>query len=164
MSAADVGVALAEAERYAAEAAAEARRPRAERQRAGRASFMPDPDVEAADCAARVVEWRRVAALMTAQGWAAYEPENDVVGHRCAVEYDAWRQTTLERLQQDEQEQRDAAEEIRAEVWLNAESSRRVRALCSRFGVSPERLLAQVAEHTRPGDGGTVTVTPFTPG
>ncbi|MET7828967.1 hypothetical protein ABZT23_30375 [Streptomyces sp. NPDC005386] len=58
---------------------------------------------------------------------------------------------------------RDEQDELRAEWGLAADVSRRLRAIAGRVGVSPEQVLAQLAEHARMNDSGMVTVEPFLP-
>ncbi|MET7830730.1 hypothetical protein ABZT23_39485 [Streptomyces sp. NPDC005386] len=60
-------------------------------------------------------------------------------------------------------QQRDEQDELRAELWLAADVSRRLRAIAAR-GLSPEQVLAQLAEHARINDRGMMTVEPFLPG
>ncbi|GAA2264998.1 hypothetical protein GCM10010232_66500 [Streptomyces amakusaensis] len=158
MSVAEVEATLAEAEGYAAEAEAEVRRPSP-----GRPSFLPDPEVDAADCAARVSEWRRVLTLMRAEGWETYQSARDETGSRRAAAYENWRQGIITRAQEDEQRRRDAVHELDIDLRLDAATGRRIRGLCARYGISPERLLAQLAERAAVTDDGTVTVEPFTP-
>lgn len=61
------------------------------------------------------------------------------------------------------EQRREAAEELRAEVWLSAGPSRRLRAVAARAGVTPERVLALLAERVIVGEDGTVSVAPFVP-
>ncbi|MFF1520421.1 hypothetical protein ACFVYU_41670, partial [Streptomyces sp. NPDC058305] len=60
-------------------------------------------------------------------------------------------------------QQRDEQDELRAELWLAADVSRRLRAIAGRAGVSAEQVLAQLAEHALMNDDGMVTVEPFLP-
>lgn len=48
-------------------------------------------------------------------------------------------------------------------LWLAADVSRRLRVIAGRAGLSPEQVLAQLAEHARMNDSGLVTVEPFLP-
>ncbi|GAA2262258.1 hypothetical protein GCM10010232_62210 [Streptomyces amakusaensis] len=102
---------------------------------------------------------------MREEGWEIYRPEEDRQGSEWQAAYDAWHEFTRARLEQAEQQRRDALVEIRTEVWLSADTSRRVRALCEQTGLTPERLLAQLADHARLTGNGTATVAvaPFTP-
>ncbi|WP_329011944.1 hypothetical protein [Streptomyces sp. NBC_00690] len=160
MSVGDIEAALADAEGYAAEAEAEVRQPSP-----GRPSFMPDPEVEAADCAARVAEWRHVLDLTRAQNWESYVPARDEVGSRCAADYESWRQSVLTRARETEQRQRDAVHELNADIRLNATIGRRIRSLSlsQRYGITPEQLLTQLAGQAVMTGDGTVAVEPFTP-
>ncbi|MEK9523477.1 hypothetical protein MIU24_29420 [Streptomyces venezuelae] len=123
---------------------------------------MPHPD-EAADCATRIAEWRRVLALMRAEGWETYESARDETGSRRAAAYENWRQGVITRAQENKQRQRDAVHELDVDLRLDAATGRRVRGLGARYGVSPERLLAQLAERAVVTGNTTVTVPPFTP-
>ncbi|MFG2582978.1 hypothetical protein [Streptomyces malaysiensis] len=60
-------------------------------------------------------------------------------------------------------ERRDAGDELRAQIWLSADTSRRLRAMAARAGLQPEQVLAQLADHARMNEEGTVVVAPFTP-
>ncbi|MFJ4767492.1 hypothetical protein ACIP88_00015 [Streptomyces uncialis] len=158
MSTAEVEATLAEAEGYAAEAEAEVRQPSP-----GRLSFAPAPEDEAADCAARVSEWRRVLALMRAKGWESYESARDETGSQRAADYENWRQSVITRAQEDEQRRRDAVHELDVDLRLDAATGRRIRGLCARYGITPEQLLAQLAGRAIVTGDGTVAVEPFTP-
>ncbi|MFE9989785.1 hypothetical protein ACFYRK_23325 [Streptomyces sp. NPDC005381] len=109
---------------------------------------------------ARLEEWRRVAALLEAQGHATYEPAQDRQGTLWAGEREQRRRDALKRREGWLARQRD---EQRAELWLAADVSRRLRAIAGRAGISPEQVLAQLAEHARMNDSGMVTVEPFLP-
>jgi cytidylate kinase len=50
----------------------------------------------------------------------------------------------------------------RAQVWLSADVSRRLRAIAARAGLSAEQVLAQLADQARMNDDGRVTVEAFT--
>ncbi|MFD9495205.1 MULTISPECIES: hypothetical protein [unclassified Streptomyces] len=49
-------------------------------------------------------------------------------------------------------QQRDEQDELRTELWLAADVSRRLRSIAARAGVTPEQVLAQLAEHARATD------------
>ncbi|WP_449352097.1 hypothetical protein [Streptomyces shaanxiensis] len=57
----------------------------------------------------------------------------------------------------------DARDELKAQVWLPADISRRLRAICARTGLTPEQILAQLADHVQLNDDGTLTAGSFTP-
>ena len=124
-------------------------------------------DVDPADLAeqwvARHTEWRRVAALMDDQGWPAYSTEQDVQGSTWARERDAQREGALARRAAWQMEQQDARDELKTQVWLPAEASRRLRAIAARTGLEPEQVLAQLADRVRMDDDGALTVDAFTP-
>ncbi|WP_404200134.1 hypothetical protein [Streptomyces tauricus] len=61
-------------------------------------------------------QWRRVAALMVAEGWAVYEPERDVQGSAWAREREERRTQALARRAVWQKDQRDAREELKAQV------------------------------------------------
>ncbi|AUA17253.1 hypothetical protein GTZ89_26390 [Streptomyces sp. SID8382] len=60
-------------------------------------------------------------------------------------------------------ERRDAKDELRTQIWLSADTSRRLRAIAARAGLQPEQILAQLADHAQIDKDGTVVVAPFTP-
>ncbi|MFC8198318.1 hypothetical protein ACFUTV_23415 [Streptomyces sp. NPDC057298] len=60
-------------------------------------------------------------------------------------------------------EQQDARDELKAQMWLSADVSRRLRAIAARAGLRPEQVLAQLADRVRIDDGGALTVDAFTP-
>ncbi|MFI5998079.1 hypothetical protein ACIBAC_40245 [Streptomyces sp. NPDC051362] len=110
---------------------------------------------------ARLEEWRRVAALLESQGHATYEPAQDRQGTLWAGEREQRRRDALTRQEGWLAQQRDEQDELRAELWLAADVRRRLRSIAGRAGISPEQVLAQLAEHARMNDDGMVTVEPF---
>ncbi|MFC8202249.1 hypothetical protein ACFUTV_43765 [Streptomyces sp. NPDC057298] len=60
-------------------------------------------------------------------------------------------------------ERQDARAELRAQVWLSADVSRRLRTIAARTGFEPEQVLAQLADRVRMDDDGSLTVDAFTP-
>ncbi|WP_188114344.1 hypothetical protein [Streptomyces apricus] len=48
-------------------------------------------------------------------------------------------------------------------MWLNADTSRRLRAIASRTGLSAEQILAQLADRVRMDETGALTVHTFAP-
>ncbi|MDQ1041612.1 hypothetical protein QFZ75_008114 [Streptomyces sp. V3I8] len=62
-----------------------------------------------------------------------------------------------------QKERQDARDELTARVWLNADVSRRLRAIAARTGLQPEQVLAQLADRVRMDDTGALTVDTFTP-
>ncbi|MFE7572245.1 hypothetical protein ACFU76_35775 [Streptomyces sp. NPDC057539] len=71
------------------------------------------------------------------------------------------RQTVLGEHAARAQEQREAKEELRADVWLPADVSRRLRAIAARTRITPEQVLTELARHTELHDDGTLP--PFHP-
>ncbi|WP_308403207.1 hypothetical protein [Streptomyces sp. BV286] len=128
-----------------------------------RGPYDVDPEDLAEQWVGRHAEWRRIAALMDAQGWPAYSPERDVQGSTWARERDAQRKGALARRAAWEKERQDARDELKAQVWLSADVSRRLRAIAARTGLEPEQVLAQLADQVRMDDDGTLTVDTFTP-
>ncbi|MGP4048818.1 hypothetical protein [Streptomyces sp. 2A115] len=61
-----------------------------------------------------------------------------------------------------EKERQDARDELKAQVWLPADNSRRLRAIAARTGLGPEQL-AQLADRVRMDDDGALTGDAFTP-
>ncbi|MEU1276343.1 hypothetical protein [Streptomyces sp. NPDC005799] len=124
--------------------------------------LQEDPQRLAEVWAARHTEWRRVAALMKQEGWPVYTPEQDVQGSTWAREREAQREGAIARRTAWEQQQRDARDELRTQVWLSADVSRRLREICARTGLLPEQVLAQLADQARLSEDGTLTAGPFT--
>ncbi|WP_331449469.1 hypothetical protein [Streptomyces prasinus] len=112
---------------------------------------------------AKHAEWQRVRDLMTALGWSVYEPEQDVQGSVWAREREERLAGALATQASSGEQRREAADELRAEVWLSPASSRLVRAVTYRAGLPPSQVLAQLAERIVIGEDGTVSVPPFTP-
>ncbi|MGX9890543.1 hypothetical protein [Streptomyces sp. NPDC002276] len=125
--------------------------------------YVADPGELAELWAARHAEWRRVAALVGVRGWSVYDPEQDVQGSQWARERGERRAGALARHAAWRQERQDARDELRTEVWLAAEPGRRLRVIAARTGLRPEQLLAQLADHARLNDDGTLAIEPFTP-
>jgi hypothetical protein len=57
-----------------------------------------------------------------------------------------------------ERERQDARDELKAQVWLPADPSRRLRAIAARTGLQPEQILAQLADRLRMNDDGALAV------
>lgn len=125
--------------------------------------YAPDPEHLAELWAAKRAEWHRIAALLETSGQQAYEPEQDAQGVVWAQEREARRQGALDRHAAWMKERQDAKDELRAQVWLSAGASRRVRAIAARAGLEPEQVLAQLTEHVQMNEDGAVVVAPFTP-
>ncbi len=112
---------------------------------------------------AQHAEWQRIRDLMTAAGWSAYEPQQDVQGSVWARERAEQLAGVLEAQSASGEQGRERAGELHAEVWLSAASSRLLRSVAYRAGLAPSQVLAQLAERIVVGEGGTVSVPPFTP-
>ncbi|MFF5011454.1 hypothetical protein ACFY3G_52930 [Streptomyces phaeochromogenes] len=128
-----------------------------------RGPYDGDPEDLAEQWVARHAEWRRVAALMDAQDWPLYSPEQDVQGSTWARERDAQREGALARRAAWQMERQDARDELKAQVWLSADVSRRLRVIAARTGLEPEQVLAQLADRVRMDDDGVLAVDAFTP-
>ncbi|MFE3770921.1 hypothetical protein [Streptomyces sp. NPDC059122] len=128
-----------------------------------REPYGPDPEELAEDWAARHAEWRRVQTLVEASGWETYEPGRDSASSAWAAEREARRAQALAAHAAHQERRREAADELHTEVWLSAGPSRRLRALASRAGLTPQEILAQLAERMIVGEDGTVSVQPFRP-
>ncbi|MCX4920214.1 hypothetical protein [Streptomyces sp. NBC_00687] len=122
-----------------------------------------DPAELARVWVARLEEWQRVAALLESEDHATYEPSQDQQGTLWAGEREQRRREALTRQEGWLAQQRDAEDELRVDLWLAADVSRRIRAVAARAGLGPEKVLAQLAEHARANDLGMVTVEPFLP-
>ncbi|MGX1916150.1 hypothetical protein ACWIID_46390 [Streptomyces phaeochromogenes] len=94
---------------------------------------------------------------------AGYSPEQDVQGSTWARERDVQREGALARRAAWQMEQQDARDELKAQVWLSADVSRRLRAIAAHTGLQPEQVLAQLADRVRMDDDGALTVDSFTP-
>ncbi|MFJ5954057.1 hypothetical protein [Streptomyces noursei] len=129
-----------------------------------RGPFTADPEELAELWVAKHVEWRRIAALLETTGAPVYIPEGDVEGAVWAREREERRQTTLDRHAAWVRERQEAQEELRAQVWLPAAASRRLRAIADQAGLRPEQVLAQLADRVRMNADGTVTIEPYVPG
>lgn len=123
----------------------------------------PDPERLAAVWAAKRVEWQRVRDLMVASGWEVYEPDRDVEGSRWVLEREELRRAAVQARAEFEARRRESVVEVRAELWLGAGPSRRVRAAAQRVGLRPAEILAQLAERVVVEEDGTVSVPPFMP-
>ncbi len=106
--------------------------------------------------AARRAEWRRIIVLMTARQMDTYRVADDP--H--AVE---WAADRAARMTAAKQARRDAADELHAEVWLNAATSRRGRAVAAQHGVSVEQLLCHLADRVQSAPDEALYVEPFHP-
>ncbi|MET8616145.1 hypothetical protein [Streptomyces misionensis] len=146
-----------------AEAAVRERETADQVRRGGSFSELSDPERLAAVWAAKHEEWQRVRDLMVQAGWAVYEPERDVQGSQWAQERGERRESALAARDAFEARRREAAGELRTEVWLSAGPSRLIRAAADRAGVAPFQLLAQLAERVVVNEDGAVSVPPFTP-
>ncbi|MGP4051241.1 hypothetical protein [Streptomyces sp. 2A115] len=105
----------------------------------------------------------KIRALMGAHDWPVYAPERDVQGSTWAQERDAQREETIARRAAWEKERQDARDELKAQVWLPADTSRRLRVIAARTGLGPEQILAQLADRVRMDDDGALTADAFTP-
>ncbi|MGI3202272.1 hypothetical protein ACRJ4W_35765 [Streptomyces sp. GLT-R25] len=102
-----------------------------------RGPYDGDPEDLAEQWVARHTEWRRITALIDAQGWPVYSPEQDVQGSTWARERDAQREGALARRAAWQMERQDARDELKTQVWLSADVSRRLRAIAAHTGFSP---------------------------
>ncbi|MEU6996640.1 hypothetical protein ABZ953_39065 [Streptomyces sp. NPDC046465] len=125
-------------------------------------AYGPDPEELAEQWAAKLVEWRRVQAVLCDSGAGLYEPGNDAEGSAWAQERAERRERALAGHAEVRRREQERREELRAQVWLSASVSRRLRAVAGQAGVSPELLLAQLAEHVE-SVGGAVSVPSFVP-
>ncbi|MFJ2722206.1 hypothetical protein [Streptomyces sp. NPDC087437] len=125
--------------------------------------FEMDRERLAAVWLAQHAEWRRVRDLMAAVGWSVYAPEQDAQGSVWAREREERFAGALAAQAAFGERRQEEADELRAEVWLSAASSRLIRVVASRAGLRPSQVLAQLAEQIVVGEDGTVSVPPFTP-
>ncbi|WP_258017454.1 hypothetical protein [Streptomyces noursei] len=159
MPAARVVEVVAQAAVRERETAEELRSPRP----AERGLLVSDPEELAEAWAARHVEWRRVQELMEASGWAVYEPERDGVGSAWAADRVARREQALASHAAHQERRREAADEVRTEVWLAAGPGRLLRQAAARAGLTPQEVLAQLAARLVVDEDGAVSVAPFLP-
>lgn len=54
-------------------------------------------------------------------------------------------------------------DELKAQVRLPADTSRRLREVTDRTGLEPQQVLAQLADRVRMNDDSTLTIDTFTP-
>ncbi|MFI5867290.1 hypothetical protein [Streptomyces sp. NPDC051546] len=125
--------------------------------------YAAEPQRLAEVWAAKHSEWQRVGDLMRQAGWSQYEPELDVQGSEWAHERTERRQAVLSVYAAHRAQRQDEQDELRAEVWLSAESGRLIRAAATRAGIRPDDLLARLAERIVVGEDGTLSVPPFSP-
>ncbi|MFD9813290.1 hypothetical protein [Streptomyces sp. NPDC059080] len=123
----------------------------------------PDPAELAEMWAARHAEWRRVQALMEASDWSTYGPEGDSVGSAWAAERTVRREQALAAHAAHLERRREAAEEVRGEVWVGAGAGRLLRQAASRAGLTPQEVLAQLVGRVVVGEDGAMSVAPFIP-
>ncbi|MFF8235053.1 hypothetical protein [Streptomyces caelestis] len=144
-----------------------ARRERETRQQsgvpAGREPYAGDPEELAELWGAKHTEWRRIAALLQTTGQEAYDPAQDAQGTAWAKEREARRQGARDRHAAWVKERQEAKEELRTQIWLPADTSRRLRTIATQAGLRPEQVLAQLADHAMLNNDGSLTVAPFTP-
>ncbi|MEU0787328.1 hypothetical protein ABZ341_38000 [Streptomyces sp. NPDC006173] len=122
-----------------------------------------DPSELALLWQARLEEWQRIAALVERGEHPTYEPAQDHQGTLWAGEREQRRRDALTRQEGWLAQQRDKEDELRVDLWLAADVSRRLRSMAARAGITPEQILAQLAEHACMSDSGMVTVEPFLP-
>ncbi|GAA1923564.1 hypothetical protein GCM10009753_65920 [Streptantibioticus ferralitis] len=159
MSAARVAEAVAEAAVRERETAEPLRSPVG----AERPWCAPDPEELAELWAAKHVEWCRVHVLMEVSGWETYDPERDGRGCAWAAEREARRAQALAEHAAQQERRREAADELRTELWLSAGPSRRLRSAADWAGLTAQDVLAQLAERVVVGEDGMVSVAPFLP-
>ncbi|WP_413755101.1 hypothetical protein [Streptomyces sp. MMBL 11-3] len=104
-----------------------------------RGPYDGDPRDLGEQWAARHAEWRRVAALMDAEDWPVYEPERDVQGSMWVQGREDRRQEALARRAAWQKDQWEAREELKTQVWLNADTSRRLRTIANAPASVPSR-------------------------
>lgn len=132
---------------------------------APRGEFGPDPQELADRWAALLTEWQRVAAHLAASGAGLYDGDQDKTGSAWAREREDRRTTALQNhaAWAEQQRQKRDGDELHAEFWVSAPAGRRIRAAAARAGLSPDEMLAQLAERVTVDDDGAVSIAPFTP-
>ncbi|MFJ5680757.1 hypothetical protein [Streptomyces sp. NPDC093097] len=103
------------------------------------------------------------ACGVEASGWAVYEPDRDSAGTTWAAERTIRRERALAAHTAHLEQRREAAQEMRGEVWLPAGPGRLLRQAAARAGLTPQEVLAQLASRVAVGEDGTVSVAPFIP-
>lgn len=161
LSAAEVEGQVTEAAVREAEATAAVREPGTGGELPGWA--RPDPQDLADTWTARHLEWRRVRDWMSAAEAGVYDPEQDRVGSAWARERTEQRAAALPDHAAWMNQRHAARYELRAEVWLDASTGRRLRAVAEGTGLAAEQVLSQLAQHVVLGPDGTLSVPPFTP-
>ncbi|WP_405688264.1 hypothetical protein OG204_35105 [Streptomyces sp. NBC_01387] len=122
-----------------------------------------DPQRLAEVWKARHAEWRRVRDWVAAAGTATYAPEQNSVGSAWARERVERRAAVLAGHAAWMEQRREARDELGAEVWLDASTGRRLRAVAEGTGLAAEQALAQLAQHVVLRPDGTFPVPLFTP-
>ncbi|MFD6660656.1 hypothetical protein ACFWEB_36590 [Streptomyces parvus] len=131
---------------------------------APRGEFGPDRQELADPWAALLSECQRVTAHLVASGAGLYDGDQDETGSAWAREREERRATALENHAAWTEQQRQRRDELHAEFWVRAPAGRRVRTAAARAGLSPNEILARLAERVTVDDDGAVSVAPFTPG
>lgn len=131
---------------------------------APRGEFGPDRQELADRWAALLSEWQRVAAHLAAARAGLYDVDQDETGSTWAREREDRRATALQNHAAWTEQQRQRRDELHAEFWVSAPAGRRIRAAAARAGLSPDEMLARLAERVSVDDDGAVSVAPFTPG
>ncbi|MEU4181498.1 hypothetical protein [Streptomyces sp. NPDC026589] len=129
-----------------------------------RGEFAPAPEELADRWAALLTEWQRIAAHLAASGAGVYDGDLDETGSAWAREREERRTTALRNHAAWTEQQREKRDELCAELWLGAAAGRQIRAAAARAGLTPNEVLAQMAERVTVDDDGAVSVAPFTPG
>ncbi|MFG2508599.1 hypothetical protein ACGFOW_24180 [Streptomyces rubiginosohelvolus] len=100
---------------------------------------------------------------LATSGTGLYDGDQDETGSAWARERQAALHCPANHAAWAEQ-QRQRRDELHAEFWVSASAGRRIRAAAARAGLSPDEMLARLAERVNVDDGGAVSAAPFTPG
>ncbi|MER7978325.1 hypothetical protein [Streptomyces sp. NPDC095817] len=129
---------------------------------AGKGEYGGDPVELALLWQARLTEWERVAAVVELAGHRAYAPGQDREGSLWAEEREQRRMEALAR-HEGWIAQRQDEEELGVGLWLSGDVSGRLRIMAARADLTPDQVVAQLAEYARMNDDGLVAVEPFLP-
>ncbi|WP_425556348.1 hypothetical protein, partial [Kitasatospora nipponensis] len=97
--------------------------------------------------AQEAAEWERIAELVRAQEWPVYDVGLDEQAQAWVAEHEARGRAQQEQEERIRRSRKERAGRVRLQVELSGSVGRGLRELADRLGVSPERVLAVLAEH-----------------
>ncbi|WP_157531623.1 MULTISPECIES: hypothetical protein [unclassified Kitasatospora] len=103
-------------------------------------------------------EWERIAQVVRTQGWPVYDVALDEQAQAWIAEHQARGKAQQEQEGRIRRSRQERAGRVRLEVELSGSVGRGLRELAGSLGVSPEQVLAVLAEHAVSGGEGLVHV------